>query len=279
MKSKRILLMYCFILVLVGSLLVYSFNIEPYRLKTLEYTLSNNKDHQDMLKVVQFSDVHIKQNYTKKHLDKVVNLINEQNADVVVFTGDLYDNYSIYNDDENIVASLSRINAGVEKLAIWGNRDYGGGAENHFPKIMEDSGFNLLKNDNYILEYNNKEILFTGLDDGLLGDIVMPEIEGSYDMKILLAHEPDVVDHYNSIDYDLVLSGHSHGGQINIPGLSLINKYALSYTDLASKYGAGLYTLEDNAAKRLYVNTGLGTTHISARFNVVPNIAVFHIYL
>lgn len=279
MKNKRIMMMTCFMILLVGSLLLYSFKIEPYRLKALEYTFNKNNDEQEVLKIVQFSDVHIKHNYTKEHLEKVVTLINEQDADIVVFTGDLYDDYSVYNDDENIVESLSKINANVKKLAIWGNRDYGGGAQRYYPSIMESSGFTLLTNENYSLKYKYKDILFTGLDDGLLGQIEMPKIDDDYDAKFLLTHEPDVVDHYNDIDYNLVLSGHSHGGQINIPGFSLINRYALSYTDLASNYGSGLYKLDNNAAKMLYVNTGLGTTHISARFNVVPNIAVFHVYL
>lgn len=74
-----------------------------------------------------------------------------------------------------------------------------------------------------------------------------------------------------------MLSGHSHGGQVNIPFIPAINQKAVSSTFLAANYAGGMYKL--NSKTKMYVNTGIGTTHISARFGVVPEISVFHIYL
>lgn len=210
------------------------------------------------------------------HVDK----INEQEPDIVVFTGDLYDNYAVYHDDENIIRQLSNIKATYEKIAIWGNRDYGGGAVRQYESIMEQSGFTLLKNGNwYITVENEKKVLFTGLDDSTLGNPYMPDSTKIYesDYDILLTHEPDIIEDYSDYGYDIVLSGHSHGGQINIPFLPKINETALSATNLAADYSGGLYNL--NSKSKLYVNTGIGTTHISARFGVVPEVAVFHIDL
>ena len=85
-------------------------------------------------------------------------------------------------------------------------------------------------------------------------------------MNCFLSHEPDNVEPYMNYDYDIALSGHSHGGQINIPFLPFVNEMALTVTALSSKYSGGMYTFDDNAIKQLYVNTGIGTTHISARF-------------
>lgn len=269
-------------ILVIGGCIYYAFKIEPYRVTLNEFTLNEEKPDREHLKIVQISDLHIKADFTYKNLDKVIKKVNEQNPDIVIFTGDLYDNYAIYRDDENIVTALQKIEAGYGKIAIWGNRDYGGGAERTYAAVMEDAGFTLLKNENWYITLNNgKRVLFTGLDDALLGHPVMPDETKIYDSdyELLLSHEPDNVEPYMNYDYDIALSGHSHGGQINIPFLPFVNEMALTVTALSSKYSGGMYTFDDNAIKQLYVNTGIGTTHISARFGVVPEVTLFHIYV
>lgn len=217
------------ILILIGSCVFYAFKIEPYRITSNQ--LSLNEKTSDFIKVVQFSDTHIKGDFTYKNLDKVVNYINKQNPDVVVFTGDLYDNYVQYHDDENIIKELQKINATYDKIAVWGNRDCGGGASRQYENIMEQSGFTVLKNENwYVTTDSDKKILFTGLDDSMLGNVYMPDSTEIYDSNynILLIHEPDTADFFQEYPYDLVLSGHSHGGQVNIPFIPAINQKAIS---------------------------------------------------
>lgn len=77
--------------------------------------------------------------------------------------------------------------------------------------------------------------------------------------------------------YDFVLSGHSHGGQFDIPFFPVVNEKAVAATSLATIYAGGMYTLDSN--NKMYVNTGIGTSHISARFGVIPEISVFYISL
>ena len=279
---KRILIVFTLLILVIGGCIYYAFKIEPYRVTLNEFTLNEEKPDREHLKIVQISDLHIKADFTYKNLDKVIKKVNEQNPDIVIFTGDLYDNYAIYRDDENIVTALQKIEAGYGKIAIWGNRDYGGGAERTYAAVKEDAGFTLLKNENWYITLNNgKRVLFTGLDDALLGHPVMPDETKIYDSdyELLLSHEPDNVEPYMNYDYDIALSGHSHGGQINIPFLPFVNEMALTVTALSSKYSGGMYTFDDNAIKQLYVNTGIGTTHISARFGVVPEVTLFHIYV
>lgn len=265
-------------LLLLGICIFYAFKIEPYRVTTNEMYI--NEKSSDVLKVVQFSDTRIKEDFTHKNLDKVVNKINEQNPDIVAFTGDLYDNYAKYHDDDAIIKELQKINSKYYKITIYGNHDYGGGAVKQYESIMEKSGFIVLKNENwYITTDTNKKILFTGLDDSMLGNVSMSYFTKVYkaDYDILLTHEPDTADLFLEYPYDLVLSGHSHGGQFNFPVIPEINRRAISTTKLASKYSDGMYKLGTNT--KVYVNTGIGTTHISARFGVVPEISVFTIYL
>lgn len=266
------------LILLAVSCIFYAFKIEPYRI--ISKHLYINEETSDFIKIVQFSDTHIKEDFTYKNLDKVVNYINKQKPDVVVFTGDLYDNYAQYHDDENIIKELQKISATYDKIAVWGNRDYGGGAVRQYENIMEQSGFTVLKNGNwYVSTDSAKQILFTGLDDSILGNVYMPDSTKIYnsDYNILITHEPDTVDSFQQYPYDLVLSGHSHGGQVNIPFIPAINQKATSATSLAVNYVGGMYRL--NSKTKMYVNTGIGTTHISVRFGVTPEISVFHIYL
>lgn len=265
-----------------GACVFYAFRIEPYRLQVNEYRLSGGGEGAEEITVVQFSDLHIKEGFTYEDLEKVVAAINEQEPDIVVFTGDLYDHYARYHDDENIIKQLASIEADHGKLAIWGNRDHGGGAVRQYGAIMERAGFRLLRNENWCISINDqKKVLFTGVDDAMLGDPYVPdpaETEDS-DYRILLTHEPDPVEDYSKYGYNMVLSGHSHGGQVNFPFLPQINEAALSATALAEMYSQGMYELNADGSSRLYVNTGIGTTHIPVRFGVVPEVAVFHIRL
>lgn len=267
-------LIFLIVLLVVGCIF-YAYKIEPYRITTNEHSI-NNKSGDNKVKVVQISDIHIKEDYTYENLSKVIDKVNEQNPDIVVFTGDLYDDYSVYKDDENVIKELTRIKANKGKIAVWGNRDYGGGAQNYYENIMNQAGFEVLKNDKKTYKINNSLIRFYGLDDTMLGK---PEFiyrdfkKNAY--NILLSHEPDTVDKYKDLNFNLALSGHSHGGQVNVPFISSINEKALDTTGLASKYSAGMYELNNN--KKLYVNTGIGTTHLSFRFNVVPEVSIFNI--
>ena len=159
---------------LPAGCIFYAFKIEPYRLTVNEYCLTEKKQETESIKIVQFSDTHIKEDFTYGNLNKIVNSINKQDPDIVIFTGDLYDNYAKYNDDVNIIAELQKINAKYDKIAIWGNHDHGGGAVRQYESIMEQAGFILLKNENwYITTDAEKKILFTGLDDSMLGNINM----------------------------------------------------------------------------------------------------------
>lgn len=279
---KNIFITLFLLLLLISASVFYAFKIEPFRIKVNQFTINEENAGLSPIKLVQISDLHIKEDFTYENLNKIVIEVNKQDPDILLFTGDLYDNYAKYKDDENIIAELQKINAKYAKIAIWGNRDYGGGASRKYQDIMEQSGFILLKNENHeVVLDNGKSIYFTALDDSLLGNPVMPETTAlsDSDVGIFLTHEPDTVDAYMNYSYDIALSGHSHGGQVNIPFFPSINEKAVEETSLSTKYSGGMYQLSEDSIKKLYVNTGIGTTHISARFGVVPEIAVFQIFL
>lgn len=114
-----------------------------------------------------------------------------------------------------------------------------------------------------------------GLDDYLLGKPnitpIINEWLDSNSYRILLTHEPDTADFYTSYDFNLILAGHSHGGQVSLPFVKGVT------TAMARKYTSGFYKLDSPYQTLLYVNQGIGTSHLPIRFLVPPEITVFDI--
>lgn len=233
------------------------------------------------LKLIQITDTHLKASYNATHLKKIVASINSQNPDVVVFTGDLFDFYDQYPNSANAVSFLKSIKAKYAKLAIWGNRDYYLPAKKQYPAIIKAGGFKLLTNAHHIITLPSKQrVLITGIDDGIFGKPAIPKLpRGKFNARILLLHEPEIVHLYNDYKYDLALAGHSHGGQVSIPGLDYLIDIAISYSNHSVDYKRGLYNINPQGLQQLYVNPGLGTTLLPLRFNVKPEVTVFHINL
>lgn len=251
----------------------YARLIEP-SLLTVQYEniSSNLLSDKSNIKIIQFSDTHISEFFDVDNLKKTVNKINNENPDIVVFTGDLLEQYNEYHNKDNIHEiweALGKINAPLGKYAVYGNHDYGGGAERAYKQIMENSGFNLLINDKIkIYDYN---INIIGLDDTIFGTFNKEVIASYLDedcFNIILSHEPDVAEHFFEYNADLFLTGHSHGGQINLP--------FINYTPpLAQKYKRGLYDIDNYRQTKVYVNIGLGTSKIPMRFMAAPELTVF----
>ncbi|WP_348920739.1 metallophosphoesterase [Enterococcus rotai] len=269
MKKRSIV--YLFLFAIIGMVL-YAFFIEPKRIVTHHYTVGTN-DGQKPVKIVQLSDIHIQENYSTTQLEKIVTKVNNEQPDMILFTGDLFDNYAKYGPAEEVIAALDRLSAPLGKYAVWGNHDYGGGAAHAYPEILAASGFQLLENSGVNVPLSNgKSVYIGGLDDSMLGNSFIEEtLAGRQsDYTILMSHEPDKADDVLDHDIQLILSGHSHGGQVKLPFFTIKNV-------LAEKYYDGFYSLANETT--LYVNTGLGTTKIPARFRVPPEIAVFDLYV
>lgn len=265
-------ILFCILLLILLScgIAFYSFYIEPFRL-TID-TLSLESSLSQEVRIVQVSDIQISRHYTTEDFEKVVQAVNHQQPDILLFTGDLYENYASYRDDKELISLLSQMDAKYGKFAIWGNRDYGGGAVRKYESILAQSGFTLLTNASVSIPVSDTDTVFlAGLDDALLGqpDIApileqLPKEENTY--TILMTHEPDTAEQYAQMGFDLIVSGHSHGGQVKIPFFPTMT------THLGERYIDGLYPLNDQT--QLYVNSGIGTSRIPVRFRVPPEITL-----
>ena len=262
-------------LILIGIVtILYATFIEPDLLRVIHYDFPHSKIQAQPIKVVQFSDTHIGDFFTIEELQKVVDKINEQEADLVLFTGDLMDDASVYQGSiEEIGTVLSNIQSKFGNYAVFGNRDYGGGAERFYEELMESAGFHVLLNNHETITVNGTTLSLFGADDALIGYYDAKQTmkgieEGNF--NLLLVHEPDLVDDFIDYPVDLVVAGHSHGGQVYIPFVG-----PLLTTTLAEKYVRGLYDINENLS--LYVNTGIGNTRVPFRLFNVPQITVFYL--
>jgi uncharacterized protein len=264
---------------LASSLFGYTYarKIEPSLLDITEHDIVSPSLPAGFngVKVLHFSDTHLSDYYSLNQLEKLVQTINEQLPDIVVFTGDLIDNFQTYKETNKVASILQKIEAKLGRFAIYGNHDHGGYGTQKYREILEDSGFHLLLDETVPIHLPTENyITVTGLDDFMLGK---PKVEQTLqhlkkeNFNLLLIHEPDIADRLAEYPIDLQLSGHSHGGQVQIPFYGPIITPPLSKT-----YVEGFYTIPNsNERMKLYVNRGIGTVHIPCRFLSMPELTVF----
>lgn len=264
-----IILLFCIVL-----LFLYALKVEPYLFVVKDQLLQTPLN--EPLTIVQISDIQICENYNADNFKKIVERINNIDPDICIFTGDLYENFAHYGRKDDLIQALSSIDSQYGNYAIWGNRDYGGGASREYEEIMESSGFQILRNDAVSIPLTSGQtLLIGGLDDALLGkpdiDPILEKMEDSDTYRLLMLHEPDIADSYANAGFDLILSGHSHGGQVYIPFFPTMT------TVLSEKYSRGWYDLDSETGTRLYVNSGIGTSRYPVRFLTPPEITFFQL--
>lgn len=271
---KKILKIFITMLILIILLLLYSRFIGTIGLNTKEYTIKDNNISNDFdgIKIIHFSDIHYKRIITKDKIDKIINEINLINPDIVIFTGDLIDQDSNLEEDDitYLKEALSKINAKYGKYSVIGNHDYSIDIE-VLRSIYKESNFNLLEN-SYDIIYgkNNNKLYIGGISTGAFSDTVLNKMNYNEECyKIIILHEPDYTDEIISLNPNLILGGHSHNGQVNIPYLK---KY---FVPTGSKKYYDEHYLVNNI--NLYISSGIGVSRYNFRLFNHPSINFYRI--
>jgi uncharacterized protein len=255
----------------------YAHQIEPRLLKINKHEIQHVDIPKsfDGFRIVQFSDTHLGFQYDLDQFKKMLSKISSLKPDIIFFTGDLMDAPNQYPLSNEIVPLLKNLQAPFGKYSIYGNHDHGGYGSDIYKNIMNLADFTLLLNTSEQIQLlDGSSIYVMGIDDAMLGrpnfDSAMEKVPADQ-YKILLSHAPDLADRAVDFGIQLQLSGHSHGGQIQIPFVG-----ALITPPFAKKYREGFY--EINATETpltLYVNRGIGTTRLPFRFLSKPEITLF----
>jgi predicted MPP superfamily phosphohydrolase len=226
-------------------------------------------------RIVQISDIHLEEFTEPFFLDRVVKRVNKLAPDMVLLTGDfvtmgasnfMTGSHAAYHCAEVLATLTCQL-----RYAIMGNHDVGVGAP-LVTDALQSRGIPVLLNAYLPIELKGSRIWLSGVQDPgtSIPDLnlaIPPKPDGPV---ILMAHEPDyadtVVQHPRAGLIDLMLSGHSHGGQIRLPFLG-----PLVLPPMGKRYYEGHYQFK---GMQLYVNRGIGTVGVPFRLNCPPEITV-----
>lgn len=274
-KSKKIIKILFFIIFILIIILLYSRFIGTKGLKVKEYKIVNENftDNFYGLKIVHITDLHYGNTTNKSDLKKIVDKVNLIKPDIIVFTGDLLDEELSNEELEEFKSILNNMKSNIKKYAVNGNHD------ENFSEILKETGFTDLNN-NYDSLYNsnNSVILFSGIntnDD--INDAIkninnfLSDEQNTNNIiyKIMLMHEPDKILDFDYNNYDLILAGHSHNGQITIPFIGSLYK-----PNGSKKYYKDYYELEGT---KLYISGGIGTSTLKFRLFNKPSINLYRL--
>lgn len=249
--------------------------------------VSNWPSQLDNFKLIHISDLHLGSFNSVEKLEEMVALINEEAPDMIVFTGDLVNNF--YHEALPFVETLKKLKAKKGVFSILGNHDYGDYAinnrkseawKNNFTKLIElqkKAGFDLLLNEARKIDVNDSSFQLVGVEnwgsgrftkDGDL-DKAMQGVNPSLP-TILLSHDPS---HWREVvlksqhNIGLQLSGHTHGMQFGIE----IPEWKWSPVQYRYKEWAGLYQQNES---QLYVNRGVGHLGYAGRVGIMPDLSI-----
>lgn len=261
MKIKALILSLLFLAVLIMGYML----IEPYWMDTQQVTIKSAQIPANFngTKIVYISDIHAGPLYSKERLENLVSQVNAQEPDLILLGGDYVSGEDTYIN--STFESLNNLKASIGTYAVLGNTD---------PQYYS---WMALDNSSDITDIGNMGE-WIGNSDGMIriggvgADNDRQDIDDavgnatSTDFVILLKHEPDYFAEVNKSKVDLVLSGHTHGGQVTLFGL-----WAPLLPPGGQKYVSGIYK-EDNST--LIVSNGIGTVNLPVRFFARPQIIV-----
>ncbi len=247
-------------------------------MKTVFYTISTEKVSAP-LRIALITALHsCRYGDGQKNL---INAVNEQKPDVVLYSGDILDDDISY---ENGIIVLEKLAKEYPSYYVSGNHEFWSGDIKNIKETIENLGVTVLEGESEIFTANDVSINISGVDDPTyLSDLKFDEqLETASEesdkelFTVLMSHRPELFETYLKHDFDLILSGHAHGGQWRIPGI--LNGLLAPNQGLFPDYAGGRY---DSDGKTMIVSRGLAreTTFVPRVFNrpelvicdIVPN--------
>lgn len=261
------------------ALLIFFFYFQNNSIVISNYTISSDKIPSNFngYKIVQLSDLHSKSfgNDQKNLVKKIKNL----EPDSIVFTGDLIDSYRY--DEEPSLILMERLVQIAPVYYVTGNHEWWSGKFDSLEDKLKIIGVQVMRNKTEEITIGTDKIQIIGIDDPAnveesyeetgkteknITDLI--DIEGEDYFQILLSHRPEMFSLYDKYGFDIVFSGHAHGGQFRIP---FVGGLIAPDQGFFPEYTSGKYT-SDNTT--MIVNRGLGNSIIPIRIFNRPEIVV-----
>ncbi len=213
-------------LIITGLLIIFIFAAFYNGLVVRKYTVNTDKfDKDESVKIVLIADLH--NHIYGENQSKIISLISQQKPDIIALAGDIA-------DDEVPIEGTEQFLAGIQGIApvyyVSGNHEFWSNDIKNIKDTIRQYDVTILENTYQQIKVNNSSIIIGGVDDPDVVTYEKPgfdwegefykaflELQDKPDFKILLAHRPELIEIYKRSDFDLVLSGHAHGGQLRIP--------------------------------------------------------------
>lgn len=236
----------------------------------------------DGYRIALISDLHSKEfGKEQKHL---IEVITNENPDLIAITGDLIDsNRCNLNSALSLISQCTQISP---TFYVTGNHEWMSGEFKELEKLLLDDGVHVLRNTHAVVTENEDKVYIVGIDDpafknpSYFEEVSVTEeqiiqalrgIEKSDAFKILLAHRPEMFHLYSNYQFDLILSGHAHGGQVRLP---FIGGLVAPGQGLFPKYTAGKY---EQGSSTMVVSRGLGNSIIPQRLFNRPEVIILRL--
>ena len=233
----------------------------------------------DGFTIAHFSDLEYGSTIFIEEIQILVDKINEVKPEIVVFTGDLISgDYELTSKEtKQIIDIFKKLNPLIDTYSVRGDND----VNSIYDEIISESGIKDISNNYELIYYKGlTPIVLYGLDSNLKGK---PDYDKAFaypspdddpihmaTYRILLCHEPDVIDELKDYNLSLILAGHSHNSQINLPYIKDIYNI-----DGASNYYEPEYDINGT---KLFISGGLGTEKVKLRIFSKPSINVYRLY-
>jgi uncharacterized protein len=246
----------------------YATLFEPNRLKIsrVNVPIKRLPPGLDGLRIVLMSDFHLFPFTSADLIQQAIHQASTLQPDIALFSGDF-----VYSEAEaayELSPILAQLNSKLGSFAVLGNHDHVKGA-GIVQNALARSGIEVLNNRGVTLSVGPSGFYLAGVDSMAAGS---PDVRAAFSdhrgntPTLVLAHEPDAIDYYSQrAPIDLQLSGHSHGGQIRLPGVG-----AIILPPWGRRYPRGLYQVNDS---QLFTSQGIGTVDLPVRINCPPEIA------
>ncbi|MDQ3665673.1 MAG: metallophosphoesterase [Acidobacteriota bacterium] len=259
-------------LVAVSATSAYARFIEPYLYEVSETDvfLRDLPERFEGFRITQLTDVHHSRIVGIDEVRRTVALANLTKPDLIALTGDYTTSYRRYI--EPCAEALGALNAPEGVWAVLGNHDHYTDRE-LTTRALEHNRVAVLNNANTTLRRGSDVLQLSGIDDWSWAGTDWTRALYGLDQKrptVLLSHQPRVLDLAESEKIGLILSGHTHGGQIDLPLIGPPARFAT----VELKYAQGLFRRGDT---QLYVSRGTGVIGLPLRLGVRPEIAVLRL--
>jgi hypothetical protein len=237
---------------------------------TAEFLLDGLDPALDNFTIGLISDIHSSVHMPKSEMVRYVSLLNSLQTDLIVVTGDFVD--SAVEEVYPFAEAFSGLQAPCGIYGVMGNHDYYNANPETVARQVDDCGVRLLMNEKVVIEKGAAKFYLLGVDDTGKQEVARESMNAAVGIaplripRILLCHRPYFLKQAALLGIDLVLSGHTHGGQVV---LGRMGNTVFAPASIASKYLWGKYSEEKS---QMYVSRGIGTVGLPMRINCPPEV-------